>query len=125
MKLKPISQQSVVVVGAASGIGRETALRFALRGEHVFAIDVEAAGLQSLEQEILAAGGSVASAVADTASFEQVQTAAAAAVTAFGRIDTWIQLAAVAVYATVEQTSIEEFQRVINVNLMGQIYGAK
>src|SRR3712207_7319466 len=40
------------------------------------------------------------------------------------RLDTWVHLAAVGLFATFEQTNPEEFARVIDVNLMGQVYGA-
>jgi NAD(P)-dependent dehydrogenase (short-subunit alcohol dehydrogenase family) len=43
------------------------------------------------------------------------------AIEVYGRIDTWVQCAAVAVYPTFEQTMPEEFKRVIDVNLMGQV----
>jgi short-subunit dehydrogenase len=42
----------------------------------------------------------------------------------YGRLDTWVHLAAVGLFATFEQTTPEEFARVIDVNLMGQVYGA-
>jgi NAD(P)-dependent dehydrogenase (short-subunit alcohol dehydrogenase family) len=46
------------------------------------------------------------------------------AVEEYGRLDTWVHLAAVGLFATFEQTTPEEFARVIAVNLMGQVYGA-
>lgn len=42
----------------------------------------------------------------------------------YGRLDTWVHCAAVSLYATFEQTTPEEFKRIIDVNLMGQVYGA-
>ena len=54
-KLKPIAQQVVVIVGASSGIGRETALKFAARGAKVVAAARSEPGLISLTEEIKAA----------------------------------------------------------------------
>jgi NAD(P)-dependent dehydrogenase (short-subunit alcohol dehydrogenase family) len=47
-----------------------------------------------------------------------------AAIDAFGRIDTWVNVAAVTVYARFEDTTPEEFRRVIEVNYLGQVHGA-
>jgi NAD(P)-dependent dehydrogenase (short-subunit alcohol dehydrogenase family) len=125
MKLKPIDEQVAVVFGAASGIGRETALQFAQRGANVLVADNDEVGLQTLVEEIRGVGGAVALAVADAADFQQVQAVADRAREHFGGLDTWVHCAAVALYATFQQTTPEEFQRVVNVNLMGQVYGAK
>jgi NAD(P)-dependent dehydrogenase (short-subunit alcohol dehydrogenase family) len=62
--------------------------------------------------------------VADTSDFEQVKAVADRTVEEYGRLDTWVHLAAVGLFATFEQTTPEEFARVIDVNLMGQVYGA-
>ena len=53
MKLKPVGEQVVAVVGASSGIGRETALRFAERGAKVVVSDRSEPGLHSLIDEVL------------------------------------------------------------------------
>src|SRR4051794_18723011 len=125
IRLKPIEQQVVVVVGASSGIGRETALRFAARGAKVVASARNEEGLLSLVEEIRRDGGTAMAVAADVADFAQVQAIAEQAVAAYGGIDTWVHLAAVAVYATVEQTTVVEYRRILEVNLPGQIHGAK
>src|SRR5919199_1534579 len=124
MHLKPIDQQVVVVIGASSGIGRETALRFAARGAKLIVSARSAEGLQSLVDEIHREGGTALAGAADVTSFDQVKEVADRAVAEYGRLDTWVHLAAVAIYATFEQTTPEEFKRVIDVNLNGQAYGA-
>jgi NAD(P)-dependent dehydrogenase (short-subunit alcohol dehydrogenase family) len=53
-----------------------------------------------------------------------VKAVADHAVREYGRLDAWVHLAAVGLFATFEQTTPEEFERVIDVNLMGQVYGA-
>lgn len=124
MKLKPIDQQVVVVVGASSGIGRETAARFAKRRARVVVAARDEQGLDSLVGEIRRAGGNATAVVADVSDFDQVKALADRAVEVYGRIDTWVHLAAVAVWASFEQTSPAEFKRIIDVNLTGQAYGA-
>jgi NAD(P)-dependent dehydrogenase (short-subunit alcohol dehydrogenase family) len=56
--------------------------------------------------------------------FAQVRAVADAAVGRFGRLDTWVHLAAVSIYAAFDQLTPEEFRRVIDVNLNGQAFGA-
>jgi NAD(P)-dependent dehydrogenase (short-subunit alcohol dehydrogenase family) len=124
MQLKPIAQQVVVVVGASSGIGRETAFRFANQGAKVVVAARSESGLLSLVNEIQRVGGDVVSIIADVAVFEQVQAIADKAVAAYGRIDTWVHAAATSVFSTFDRLTPEEFSRVIDVTLMGQVYGA-
>ena len=72
MKLKPIQEQVVVVVGASSGIGREVALRLAKRGASVVVAARSEPGLRSLVDEIVARGGEGVYAVCDVADFAEV-----------------------------------------------------
>jgi NAD(P)-dependent dehydrogenase (short-subunit alcohol dehydrogenase family) len=124
VQLKPVGEQVVVLMGASSGIGRETALRFARKGAKVVASARGEEGLDSLVQEIRDTGGEAIAVPADTSEFDQVKAVADRAVEEYGRLDTWVHLAAVGLFATFEQTTPEEFRRVIDVNLMGQVYGA-
>lgn len=124
MRLKPINEQVVALMGASSGIGRETALRFAKRGAKVVVSARSEAGLSSLVEEIRTQDGQAIYVVADTSDYEQVKAVADRVVEEYGRLDTWVHLAAVGLFATFEQTTPEEFARVIDVNLMGQVYGA-
>jgi NAD(P)-dependent dehydrogenase (short-subunit alcohol dehydrogenase family) len=124
MRLKPVEEQVVVVMGASSGIGRETALRFAERGARVVVSARGKEGLDSLAEEIRREDGEATPVVADTSEYEQVKAVADRAVEEYGRLDSWVHLAAVGLFATFEQTTPEEFERVIDVNLMGQVYGA-
>lgn len=125
LQLKSIDQQVVVVVGASSGIGRDTALAFAAQGAKVAVAARNRAGLNSLVEEITRSGGEAISIPADVADYGQVCAIAKAAENAFGRIDTWVHNAAVGMVAPFDEVSVEEFRRVIDVTLMGQVYGAK
>ncbi len=125
MKLKPIEEQVVVIAGASSGIGREAALRFARQGAKVVVSARGDEGLHSLVEEIRSDGGQATAVVADVARYEQVKAIADKAVAEYGRIDTWVHAAGVLLFAGFEDTTPEEFERVIQVNLLGQMYGAK
>jgi NAD(P)-dependent dehydrogenase (short-subunit alcohol dehydrogenase family) len=124
MELKPINQQVVAIMGASSGIGRETALQFAKKGAKLVVAARNEEGLATLIEEIARMGGTATHVVADTTVLEQVRAVADTAIQLYGRLDTWVHVAAVNLYATFEQTTGEEFERVVDVNLMGQVYGA-
>jgi NAD(P)-dependent dehydrogenase (short-subunit alcohol dehydrogenase family) len=124
MRLKPLQDQVVVVLGASSGIGREISLRFAERGAKVVVAARTEAGLASLVREIERRGGRGVHVVCDVAIPQDVERVAEAAVEAFGRIDTWVNVAAVSVYARFEDTTPEEFRRAMEINYLGQIHGA-
>jgi NAD(P)-dependent dehydrogenase (short-subunit alcohol dehydrogenase family) len=124
IQLKPINQQVVAVVGASSGIGRETALRFAKRGAKLVVSARSQSGLESLVDEIKQFNGDAIALPADVSEFEQVKAIADKTVDYYGRLDTWVHAAATAIIAPFEQVTPAEFKRVIEVNLMGQVYGA-
>ena len=124
MKLKSIEEQVVAVVGASSGIGRETALSFAKRGSKLVVAARSQSGLTSLVDEISQLGGEALPVIADVSVFEQVHRIADKTIEHYGCLDTWVHAAGTAVIAPFEQVTTEEFKRVIDVNLMGQVYGA-
>lgn len=125
VKLKPLSEQVMVVLGASSGIGRETALQAARRGATVVVAARNEAGLVSLVDEITGAGGEAAHVTCDVTDEAQVRQVAAVAVARFGRIDTWVNVAGISVYALFEDTTPEEFRRIFDVNVIGQVHGAQ
>lgn len=124
MQLKPINQQVVSVVGASSGIGRITALEFARRGAKVVVSARGESKLQSLVEEIRSFGGEATYIVADVEVFDQVKAIADKTVEVYGRLDTWVHAPAIGIFATFDNTTPEEFKHVIDVDLMGQVYGA-
>ncbi|MDX2153010.1 MAG: SDR family oxidoreductase [Bryobacteraceae bacterium] len=125
IRLRPLREQSVVLLGASSGIGRETALQFARRGARVLVAARSATNLESLVREIRSRGGVAVAAPCDASRFDEVQRLAQTALSEFGAFDTWVNLAAVSLYARFEDTTPEEFRRIMEVNLMGQVHGAQ
>jgi short-subunit dehydrogenase len=114
-----------VITGASSGIGRETAIAFGERGASVVLAARDECALAKVATEINRLGGGALAVVTDVAVREQVDQLAKEAVAHFGRVDTWINNAAVSTYGTVEAMTVEEIERVLQVNLLGQVYGMK
>lgn len=122
---RPLGEQVVVITGASQGIGRETALQMAVRGASVVVAARNEEALKELAIEVERLGGQADPVVTDVAEYDQVERLANRAIERFGRIDTWVNNAAVSIYATVEQMTAEEMERLVRVNLLGQMYGSK
>jgi len=115
----------VVITGASSGIGRETVLELGRRGARVVAAARNEGALRTVVAEVERLGGEALAVPTDVSDEQQVTNLAKAGVGAFGHLDAWVNCAAVSAYATVEELTNEEIRRVIDVNLMGAIYGMK
>ena len=115
----------VVITGASSGIGRETALAFASLGARLVLAARNEEALKSLASEVERLGGQAEVAACDVSEFEQVKAVADTAIQRFGGMDVWVNSAAVSTYGTAEQMEMDEIHRVLHVNLFGQIHGMK
>jgi NAD(P)-dependent dehydrogenase (short-subunit alcohol dehydrogenase family) len=124
--LRPIETQAIVVVGASSGIGRETSLRFAERGARLLVTARDEDALRGLQTELLARGAADVDILAgDIADPAHAPAIVDRALSRYGRIDTWAHIAGVEVFAKFEDTDPAEFRRVIEVNLLGPAYAAR
>jgi NAD(P)-dependent dehydrogenase (short-subunit alcohol dehydrogenase family) len=122
---KRISDQVVVIVGASSGIGLACARDFGRRGAKVVLAARNRDDLERAAEEIAREGGLAVAVVADVTAPADMETVAERAVAAFGRIDTWLHGAAVSLYGTFKQATLEDIRRVMDINFMGQVHGAK
>jgi NAD(P)-dependent dehydrogenase (short-subunit alcohol dehydrogenase family) len=111
-----------LVTGGGSGIGRATCLRFAEEGATVVVADVDLATAEATAAAIRAASGSENAAIAvgiDVTDEDSCARAVVAAMDAFGRIDVLFNNAGIAGVGTVEETSLELWERVMAVNVRG------
>jgi len=110
------------ITGAASGIGRATAIAAAGRGADVFITDINAAGLESAEREIRDSGGRVGlAAPADVADHDQVVALAEQVHREHGSMDVVMNVAGVSTWGPIERLRHSDWRRMIDVNLMGPI----
>lgn len=114
-----------MITGASSGIGRATAVAAGRRGATVALLARNAAVLDEVAREIEGAGGMALPLTTDVAVRLDVDRSAAAVLERCGRIDTWVNNAGVYAVAPVERLGAEIFERVIQVNYLGTVYGTK
>jgi NAD(P)-dependent dehydrogenase (short-subunit alcohol dehydrogenase family) len=109
----------VLITGAASGIGRATAERLAAEGASLFLVDLAKEALEETAQRCAAAGARVESAPCDVAREEQVNDAVARCVDRFGRLDVLVNVAGILLLAHTHETTLAQWQRILDVNLTG------
>lgn len=113
----------VVVTGASGGLGRVVAREFGQLGAKVVLLARGMEGLNGARNEVEANGGEALVVQTDVSDAEQVEIAAQKAEEHFGPIDIWVNNAMNSVFAPMKDVEPDEFKRVIDVTLMGQVYG--
>ena len=120
---KEFAERLVVVTGAASGIGRATALAFARASAELFVCDLPSADLVGLEKQLLAEGARRVQAVAvDVGSREQMASFCEL-VCRTGAPDVLVNNAGVGLAGGLLATSLEDWHWILNVNLWGVVHG--
>src|SRR5690606_16854658 len=114
-----------VITGASSGLGLETAYQLAAQGERVVLAARREGELERAAQVCRELGGEALVVVTDVTREDDVIRLAGAALDHWGRIDAWINNAAVALFARLEEGLLEDHRRVIETNLHGAIHGAR
>ncbi len=123
--IRKLRGTTVVITGATSGIGRATALEFVKAGARVVVAGRRAERLNELVSEIEAKGGAALAVRADVAVQVEVEKLIEQAIERFGRIDTLVNNAGVALAAKFTEQSIADFRQVMEVNFWGAVYACK
>ncbi len=113
------------ITGAGSGIGRALALNLAKSGCNLSISDVNEVGLAETVSMLAASGVKVTSATVDVAERKQVEDWAAKTLADHGKVNLIFNNAGVALGGTVEGTTIEEYEWIVNINFWGVVYGTK
>ncbi len=122
MESKRLTGDVAVVTGAASGIGKQTALTLAKEGAMVACMDINEAGVSDTVAKIAAKGGKAIAVAVDQSDSGQVAAAVKKTWEAFGKITVLINCAAAIDYKPIQDTSDEDWHRIMNINAAGYFY---
>ncbi|MEV4123854.1 SDR family oxidoreductase [Nocardia sp. NPDC049707] len=115
--------KSCLVTGAASGLGRSTALAVVAKGASVILTDIDDVGLRHTADEVRARGGVVhLAAPADVSDYDAVVALAAKVHAEVNSVDIVMNVAGIATWGTVDRLTHKQWRRTIDIDLMGPIH---
>jgi short-subunit dehydrogenase len=123
-KPKPLGDQVIVITGASSGIGLATAEAAAKQGAKVVLAARSEETLEEVARRLSAGGGQAVFVPCDVSDRQQVERVAREAVGRFGRIDTWVNNAGLAIYGRLDEVSEADSRRLFDVNFWGVVNGS-
>jgi len=115
-------EETVIVTGASSGIGRASSLLFAERGAQVVAVGRNAQELNSLRDEIQAKKGLVKTVVADLRETAEVDKLVGDTAQEFGQIKALANAAGISLNGSIETTALADWDEMLNINLRAAFY---
>ena len=124
IKLKPLSQQTLVITGGSSGIGLTIARRAAEAGARVVLVARDAETLQVICQSIAREGGRADYVAADVGVREEIRNVVDTVLERYGGFDTWVNDAGIGVYAKLDELSDEDHHKLFQTNYWGVVYGS-
>lgn len=117
-----MNKKIAVVTGASSGIGRATALLFALNGMDVVGLGRNESDLNSLRDEAREYNGNIRIHLGDITETSQVDRLVSETVDNFGRIDVLVNAAGIIKSGNIENTSLDEWDKMMSVNVRSMFY---
>jgi NAD(P)-dependent dehydrogenase (short-subunit alcohol dehydrogenase family) len=120
-----VSGKVALVTGAGSGIGRATATLLAAEGATVLVADIDEKAAQAVAAEVTSAGGKAEALLLDVSDEAAWRGATERILAAHGRLDVVVNNAGVALGKPVAETSLDEWRRVLAVNLDGVFLGTR
>jgi NAD(P)-dependent dehydrogenase (short-subunit alcohol dehydrogenase family) len=125
MYMARLDNKVAIVTGAGSGMGREEALLLAKEGAKVVATDINEAAVQAVVKEIKANGGEAISFAHNVVSEEEWIKVVEDTIQSFGKVDVLVNNAGISLAAGLLDTTIEQWNKVININLTSIFLGMK
>jgi NAD(P)-dependent dehydrogenase (short-subunit alcohol dehydrogenase family) len=119
--MKSIRGKRALITGAASGIGREIALRLALEGADAWLLDIDLAGLNDVVRDAQVCGVEAVARRCDLSDSAQVSIAIAELLSAWGSVDILINNAGVAYYGPTEKMTSRQWDWLLAINLLAPI----
>jgi len=123
--MKELKNKNCLITGAASGIGRSFALALAKEGMNLYITDINVEGLEKVKTEVEDLGATVYSDWCDVSKFEDFKTIAENFYSKLGNVDLLINNAGIAISGGIEVLEIEDWKKVLDINLMSIIYSLK
>jgi NAD(P)-dependent dehydrogenase (short-subunit alcohol dehydrogenase family) len=117
--------KTAFITGGASGIGLSLARAFLQRGANVMLADINADNLERAKLDLASAGGSVDAVVCDVADIYSVRAAAKATIDKFGNVHLVFNNAGVGLAGKSGQIAIQDWQWIVDINLMGVVHGVE
>src|SRR4051812_24280926 len=124
IRLKPLSQQTIVITGASSGIGLATARAAAQAGARVFLIARNEEALKTIVEELRGRGAQADYAAADVGKLPELEAAAEKVKQVFGGFDSWVNDAGTSTYGEIEKTDLADHHRLFETNYWGVVHGS-
>jgi len=118
-----IEGKVVVITGASSGLGEATARHLCAQGASVVLGARRVDRIQSLADELIRGGGKAVAVGTDVTRYDEVKRLVDTAVQTFGRVDVMINNAGLMPHSPLERLKIEDWNRTIDVNIKGVLYG--
>lgn len=123
--MKNLTNKVVVITGAGSGVGRALALQCASEHCRLALLDVNADGLKETRELLNLGEERVATYLVDVSDLTAMEKFAGAVVQHYGQVDVVINNAGLTSIGLLDEVSYETFERVINVNMWGVVYGCR
>ncbi|MEC7661449.1 MAG: SDR family oxidoreductase, partial [Pseudomonadota bacterium] len=120
-----LGSKIALVTGAGGGLGGATAIRFATEGAKVVCSDIDLAKAEKTVSMIESRGGTAIAYQCDIADPAQCNAQVEEAITCFGRLDVLVNSAGVSLHRLALDTTIEDWNRVLNINLTGSFLTAQ
>lgn len=124
IKLKPLSEQTIVITGGSSGIGLAIARKAAQYGARVVLVARSGEALEAVCHTISREGGTADYVIGDVGIRDDMRNVVETVVARYGGFDTWVNDAGIGVYARFEELSDDDHHKLFQTNYWGVVYGS-